>query len=377
MDFYLSQEQNLLKDSAHNFLAKECPKQLVRIMEASETGFSRELWQKMAELGWQGLVIPEEFGGSGGTFLDLVVLLEEMGYYICPGPFFSTIILGCLPIISAGSDELKRAFLPKIAQGDLIIAMAITEQSASFMASSIKVSAQPDNKDYLINGMKLFVLDAHIADYLLCIARTNEEKQPEKGLSIFVVEAKCPGIKQTPLKTLAGDKQSEIVFENVRVRKNDILGDLDQGWPIVHDTVQKAAVALCAQMIGGAQAVIDMSLEYAKQRTQFNHPIGSFQAIQHYFADMWTYINGSRYLTYKAAWKISQGLSAELDISMAKVYVGSTYRRVTTLAHQIFGGIGFTKEHDLHLYHKRSIIGDTSLGNSDYHKQLIAGELGL
>ena len=377
MDFYLTQEQNILKDTAHNFLAKECPKNLVRKLEESETGLSRELWQKMAELGWQGLVIPEEFGGSGGAFLDLVILFEEMGYNICPGPFFSTVILGCLPILHSGSDELKKTLLPKIARGELFITMAMTEPSADYTASSIKTYAKPDKKNYLINGTKLFVPDAHIADYLLCISRTNQKNKPEKGLTVFMVEAKCPGIKQTRLNTLAGDKQSEVVFENVCVRKDHILGNLNQGWPIAQDTLQKASVALCAQMIGGAQAVMDMSMEYAKQRMQFNRPIGSFQAIQHYFADMWTYINGSRYLTYKAAWKISKDIPAGLDVSMAKSYAGHTYRRVTTLGHQIFGGIGFTKEHDLHLYHKRSITADSNFGDADYHNQIVAHELGL
>jgi 3-oxocholest-4-en-26-oyl-CoA dehydrogenase beta subunit len=377
MDFNLTQEQNILKDTARSFLSKECPTQLVRKLEESETGLSRDLWQKMAGLGWQGLVIPEEYGGSGGSFLDLTILLEEMGYHLCSGPFLSTVVLGCLPILHAGSDDLKNTFLPRIARGEVLITLAMTEPSADFTASSIKVHARPDDEGFLINGTKLFVPDANNADYLLCVARTNQGNQPERGITVFILDAKCPGIRQTQLKTLAGDKQSEVVFENVRARKDLILGGVDQGWPISLDTMQKASVALSAQMIGGAQAVMDMCLEHAKQRTQFNRAIGSFQALQHYFADMWIYISGSRYLIHKAAWKISRGIPAALEVSMAKSHAGHTYRRVTILGHQIFGGIGFTKEHDLHLYHKRSITGDSSFGDAGCHNQIVAHELGL
>ncbi|MBN1636572.1 MAG: acyl-CoA/acyl-ACP dehydrogenase [Deltaproteobacteria bacterium] len=377
MDYSLSEEQNILKKSAHDFLAKECPKDLVRKLEESYKGYSTELWQKMAELGWMGLTIPEEYGGSGGSFLDLIILFEEIGYNIVPGPFLSTVLFGCMPIVAAGSETQKKKLLPGIASGELIITMALTEPEASYRASSIKVRANVVENEYVINGTKLFVPDANNADYLLCVARTGKEEYPEKGLTIFIVDAGDPGIKLTPLKTLSGDKQSEVEFRNVRVKKTDILGGLDSGWPIAQDTLQKASIALCAQMIGGAQAVMDMSLEYAKQRTQFNHPIGSFQAIQHHFANMWADINGSKYLLYRAAWKISVGLPAGIEVAMAKSRVGAAYRRVTILGHQIFGGIGFTREHDLHLYHKRSITSDSTWGNSYYQNQIVADELGL
>jgi len=377
MDYSLSEEQNILKKSAHDFLAKECPKDLVRKLEESHKGYSPELWQKMAELGWMGLAIPEEYGGSGGSFLDLIILFEEIGYNIVPGPFLSTVVLGCMPIAAAGSETQKKELLPGIASGELIITMALTEPEAFYSASSIKVEANVDKNEYVINGTKLFVPDANNADYLLCVARTGNGEDPEKGLTIFIVDAGDPGIQLTHLKTLNGDNQSEVEFRNVRVKNTDILGGLDSGWPIVQDTLQKASVALCAQMIGGAQAVMDMSLEYAKQRTQFNHPIGSFQAIQHHFANMWADINGSKYLLYRAAWKISEDIPAGMEVAMAKSRIGAAYRRVTILGHQIFGGIGFTKEHDLHLYHKRSISADSTLGNSYYHNQIVADELGL
>lgn len=377
MDLGLSEEQEILKTSARDFLAKECSKELVKELDESDTGYSPEMWQKMAELGWMGLVFPEEYGGSGGAFLDLVVLLEEMGYNILPGPFFSTVVLGGLPILSAGSEEQKKEILPRIANGEAILTMALTEPSASYEASAIAVKASPRGDEYIINGTKLFVPDANVADYLLCVTRTKETANPEEGITIFVVDAKSPGIKCTLLKTLARDKQNEVIFDNVSVPKSSILGELDRGWPIVKDILEKAAVAKCAEMVGGAQAALEMAVDYAKERVQFGHPIGSFQAIQHYCANMVTDVDGARYITHEAAWMVSEGLPAVKEVAMAKAWVSDAYQRVTLLAHQIFGGIGFTMDHDLHLYYRRAKAGAQAFGDSDFQREIVAGELGL
>ncbi|MGB8707439.1 MAG: acyl-CoA dehydrogenase family protein, partial [Dehalococcoidia bacterium] len=230
MDLGLNEEQEMLKTSARDFLQKECPKQLVKQLDESDAGYSPELWRKMAELGWMGLIFPEKYGGSGGSFLDLIILLEEMGYSILPGPFFSTVVLCGLTILASGTEEQKRELLPKIANGEMILALALTEPSASYDAASIKAKATAHNDDYIINGTKLFVLDANVADCILCVARTKETKNPEDGLTIFLVDAKSPGIKCTLLKTLARDKQCEIVLDKVTLPKKNILGKLDQGW---------------------------------------------------------------------------------------------------------------------------------------------------
>ena len=377
MDIGLSEEQEILKASARDFLATECPKKLVKELDESDKGYSPELWRKMAELGWMGLVFPEDYGGSGGTFLDLVVLLEEMGYNILPGPFFSTVVLGGLPILKAGSEEQRKEFLSKIARGELIFTMALTESTASYDASAITVKASPRNSEYSINGTKLFVTDANVADYLLCVARTEETANPETGITIFVVDAKTPGIKCTLLKTLARDKQNEVVFNNVNVAKENIVGGLDQGWPVIQDTLEKAAVAKCAEMVGGAQAALEMAVNYAKERIQFNRPIGTFQAVQHYCANMVTDVDGARYITYKAAWKLSEGLPATKSVAMAKAWVGDAYQRVTILGQQVFRAIGFTMDHDMHLYYRRARAGAIAFGNSNFHREVVAKELGL
>ncbi|UCG83153.1 MAG: acyl-CoA/acyl-ACP dehydrogenase [Dehalococcoidia bacterium] len=377
MDLGLSEEQEMLKRSARDVLQHECPKTLVKQLDESEEGYSPELWRKMAELGWLGLLFPEEYGGSGGSFVDLTVLLEEMGYNILPGPFFSTVILGGLPLLSAGSEEQKKDLLPKVAGGEKILTMALTEPSVSYEASAVKTTAVAANDGYVINGTKLFVPDANVADTILCVARTKEAADPEDGITIFLVDADSPGVEVTLLKTLARDKQCEVIFNNVSVPGENILGDLDRGWPVVQEMLRKATVAKCAEMVGGAQAALEMAVSYAKERVQFNRPIGSFQAIQHYCANMVSDVDGSRFVTYKAAWKVSEGLPAAMDVAVAKAWTSGAYGRVTLTAHQIFGAIGFTMDHDLHLYYRRAKASEMMFGDGAYHRAIVARELGL
>jgi len=377
MDLGLSEEQEMLKKSACDFLQKECPKRLIRQLDESDEGYSVELWRRMAELGWVGLVFPEKYGGSGRSFLDLTILLEEMGYNIVPGPFFSTVVLGGLAILAAGSEEQKMEFLPKIARGEMILSLALTEPAASYDAASVKTKAIARNGEYVIKGTKLFVLNANVADYILCVARTKETKDPEDGITVFLVDARSPGLTCTLLKTLARDKQCEVVLDNVTVSEKSVVGKRDEGWPMVKDILQKAAVAKCAEMVGGAQAALDMAVNYAKERVQFGRPIGSFQAIQHYCADMAMDVGGSRFVTYKAAWKVSEGLPAALDAAIAKAWVSEAYARVTLSAHQIFGAIGFTMDHDIHLYYRQAKAAEIIFGGADFHRAIVAHELGL
>ncbi len=378
MDFGLSEEQEMLRKSARDFLQKECPKQLVRQLDESDEGYSSELWRKMSELGWLGLPFPEKYGGGGGSFLDLVVLLEAMGYNVVPGPFFSTVVLGGMTILAAGNEGQKKGLLSEVANGKLILSLALTEPSVKYDdAASVKTTATARNGKYIINGTKLFVNDAHIADYLLCVARTKATGKPENGVTIFLLDSKAPGIKCTLLKTLARDKQCEIVFDNVAVPKENMVGGLNRGWQIIRDVLQKAIVAKCAEMVGGAQAALDMAVAYAKERVQFNRPIGSFQAIQHYCANMVSDVDGSRFVTYKAAWKVSEGLPATMDVAVAKAWTGAAYSRVTLLAHQIFGAVGFTMDHDLHLYYRRAKAGEIIFGDGAFQRAIVARELGL
>lgn len=376
MDLDLSEDQKMLRTAARDFLEKECTKQFVREMEQDEKGYSPDLWSKMAQLGWTGLPFPESYGGGGGSFLDLVVLLEEMGRACLPGPFLSTVVLGGLTILAAGSEEQKQQFLPAIAQGQ-IVTLALTESDGSYEAGSIQTKAVLDKDDYVISGTKLFVPDAHVADYLLCVARTGVGSSGDAGLSVFVVDAKSQGIGCTVLSTIAGDKQCEVIFERVRVPAASILGVVDEGWSVIEKTLRYAAVSKCAEMVGAGEEVLEMSVAYAKERVQFDRPIGSFQAIQHHCANMRIDVDGMRYLTYEAAWLLSEGLPADQEVSMAKAWVSEAIRRVTRLGHQIHGGVGYIIDHDMQLYFRRGEAAKVLFGDANFHREMIASGLGL
>jgi alkylation response protein AidB-like acyl-CoA dehydrogenase len=377
VNFSLSEEQEMLKKSARDLLTEKCPPKLVRELEKSERGYSPELWREMAGLGWLGLVFPEEYGGSGMSFLDLAVLLEEMGRAALPGPFFSTVVLGGLTLLDAGSQEQKQRYLPRIAGGEAICTLALSEPGAEFDAAAISVKAVATGDNYVISGPKLFVPDAHIADCLLCVAKTRERARPEDRITVFIVDAKSPGISYSLLKTIAGDKLCEVVFDQVRVPKENILGVRHEGWAVVQRAIERAAVARCCEMVGAMQRMLDLTLAYAKERKQFDRPIGSFQAIQHYCANMATDVDGARFSTYQAAWRLSEGLPATREVAIAKAWMGEAFGRVSTLAHQIHGAIGCTMDHDLQFYTRRGKAGELTFGDGDYYREIVAQQMGL
>ena len=377
MDLSLSEEQEMLKKMARDFLSDKFPKTVVKEIEESEPGYSPELWSEMAELGWMGLVFPEEYGGGDMSFLDLAVLLEEIGRACLPGPYFSTVILGGLTILDVGSEEQKQEYLPKIANGEAIFTLALTESSARYDAAAIEVKATASDDAYILSGTKLFVPDAHIADYILCVARTDEKAKAEDGITIFIVDAKSPGISYTVLKTIANDKLCEVVFDKVRVPKENILGGLNQGWSEVRKIIERAAVAKCCEMVGCIQQALDMTIDYAKERKQYDRPIGSFQVIQHYCADMATDVEGTRLGTYQAAWMLKEGLPCTLEVAVAKAWAGEACQRVMALAHQIHGAIGCTIDHDLQYYTRRTKAAEVTFGDANFYRSIVAQEMGL
>ena len=378
MDLGLSEEQELLKGFVRDFLEKECPESLVREMEEDERGYKPEFWRMMAAQGWQGMILPQQYGGTGMTFTDLIVLLEEFGRALVPGPFISTVVLGAIPILEAGTEEQRQAFLPKITAGDLIMTLALTEPSARWDADGVAMPAKAEGDSFVLSGIKLFVPDAHVSDYMLVAARTKESENPEDGITLFLVDSKSAGIELTALKTIAADKQCEVAFNEVRVPKANVLGEVDKGWPIIRGVKSKAAVAACAYMVGLSQMDFDITLDYAKQRIQFGRPIGSFQAIQHKFADMIIDVDGSRFITYKAAWALQENEpDAETLVSMAKAWCNEAARRVVSHGQQIHGGIGFTKDYKIELYFRRQKWMEMMWGDADYHRMLVAEKLAV
>jgi len=374
MEFSLNEEQEMLKTMARDFLEKECPKAHVRAMMDDEKGYSPELWQKMAEVGWLGLVLPEEYGGAEMNFRDLTILCEEMGRALLPSPFISTLILVGLPILAAGTEEQKQEFLPKIANGEIVCTLAALEESGDLWADDINTKAVQHGDDYLINGTKLFVPDAKSADYILCAARTKRATDSEEGITLFLIDATEWGIYVTPLKTMDETRKlGEVSFTDVAVPARNILGELHKGWPILEQTALRAKAALCAEMVGGGETVLDITVNYAKERIAFGVPIGSFQAIKHKCADMLTSLEYARSLMEGAAEAIKDDSPrAPVIVSMAKSFCGDTYKQVTNEGIQIHGGIGYTWDHDMNLYFKRARSSDTAFGDSNYHRELIA-----
>lgn len=377
MDVRLSEEQEILKKAARDFLTEKCPKKMVRELEKDEKGYSPQMWQEVADLGWMGLAFPEKYGGSGMSFLDLAILLEELGRACFPGPFFSTVILGGMPILDAGSDEQKQKYLPAIISGKSIFTLALTENSGKYDAASVKVRATADKNDYVINGTKLFVPDASVADYMLCVARTDAKAKAEEGITIFIVDAKSPGISKTVLKTVARDKQCEVIFKQVKVPRENILGKLNSGWSEVQKILERAAIAKCCEMVGGMQAVLDMTIPYVKQRIQFDVPIGVFQAIQHHCVNMLIDVESSRLIAYEATWKLSKGIPCSREAAMAKAWVSDAYQRVVTLGTQSHGGVSIMEDHDLPLYFRRAKAAELAFGDARFHRKTVARHLGF
>ena len=375
MDFGFSQEQEMLRATARKFFENECPSTFVRDRMAEPAGVTDEFWTKLAEQGWVGLVYPEAYGGTGLGFVDLTVLMEEMGRAVVPGPFFST-LLGGLAILEAGTADQKKDWLAKISAGQAKATLAWTEPSARWDAAGVTTAARTAGSAWTLTGTKLFVPDAHLADVLVVVARTSEGKRPEDGVSLFLVERGARGLQTKLLPTM--DQTRKLTEVKLEDTPAVLLGAKDAGWAPLERVVQRATVALCAEMCGGAQKVLDMTTEYAKIRIAFGKPIGSYQGVKHRAADMLVDVENAKSLTYYAAWAVDENVpEAALAASMAKAYTSDAYRKVAGAGIQLHGGIGFTWEHDLHLYFKRAKSSEFTFGDATYHREKVAQLINL
>ncbi|MQF82723.1 acyl-CoA dehydrogenase [SAR202 cluster bacterium AD-802-E10_MRT_200m] len=378
MDLGLNEPQQMLQNSARQFLLVESSSDYVREMETDTKGYTIEMWKKLAELGWFGLPFPEEFGGAGGDFLDVCILLGEMGRTLLPGPFFSSVVLAGLTILDVGSEVQKREFLPGIASGELIATMALTEASGRWDATGItNVKGIRRGGEFVLNGTKLFVENAHVADYLLVAVRTRTTVNLEKGITFLIVPTNGQGMHRTMLKTIGSDRQCEISFNNVHVPITSVLGEIGEGWTIAQRALQRAATAKSCEMVGAIEKVLEMTVDYVKERIQFGRPIGSFQAIQHHCANMAIDVQASRYIAYQAAWTLAHEWESASKVSTAKSWVSDASKRVCELAHQCHGAIGFTKEYDLQLYTRRIRAGELLYGDAEFHKEIAATSMGI
>lgn len=361
----------MMQTLAKDFLAAEYTDKVLKAMVKDEKGYTPALWKKMAETNLLGLSLPEQYGGVG-DFLDLTVVLEEMGQACFLSPYFSTVVLGASLIMQAGSEEQKQKYLPEIAEGKITLTLALNEKTDNYTADEIALKTESRGGYYILNGTKIFVPDIQSADYFICAARTKDTDNPADGITLFIVDINTAGIAVKSYQTVAGDKQGEIIFEDAKVSAKDILGEVNQGWQCIEKVLHRANIARCAEMVGMAEQALKITIDYAKERMAFGHPIGAFQSIQHRCADMKMDIDGAKFATYQAAWKINEELDATKETAIAKAFVSQACKRVMHSAHQVFGAIGFTEDHILHYYTKRARAYEFSFGGADVQLAKIA-----
>jgi alkylation response protein AidB-like acyl-CoA dehydrogenase len=378
MDIGFTEEQELLRDTARKFLDSECDTRFVRAMMATEAAVTPEFWSKLAENGWLGITYPEDDGGSGLGLVDLVVLMEEVGRAVMPGPFPATVLLGGAAIAEAGSPAQRHEFLPGIAAGEVKATLAATEPNARWDAAGITLAGREARGGFTLSGTKLFVPDAHLADVLVVAARTRDGSTMEDGVSLFLVPKGTPGVTVRVLPSVDETRKlCEVKFDNVAVPATALLGDLNGGWPALARVTDRAAVALAAEMCGAAQRVLDMTVDYAKLRVAFGKPIGTYQGVKHKCADMLIEIENAKSLTYYAAWAVDEAEpDAAMAVSMAKAAASDAGRKVCAAGIQLHGGIGMTWEHDLQLYLKRAKASEIALGDATWHRERIARLMG-
>jgi len=371
MNFAFSEEQEELRRSVRRFLEDKSPMTEVRRLMETAEGFDRGVWDQMAnQLGLQALAVPEEYGGAGFGYVELTVVLEEMGAALLCAPYFSTVALGANVLLSSGDEGAKKDLLPGIAAGETIATLALTEDTGRWDLDGITLAATESGGGWTLDGHKMFVVDGHVADLILVAARTA------RGVSLFAVEGGAGGLTKTALATMDQTrKQARLEFASTPAR---LVGEDGGAGPVLTRTLDLAAVALAAEQVGGAQRCLDMAVEYAKTRIQFGRPIGSFQAIKHKCADMLLEVESAKSAAYYAGWAAAED-SDELPVvaSLAKSYCSEAYFHAAAENIQIHGGIGFTWEHDAHLYFKRAKSSELLLGDPSYHRELLAQRIGI
>jgi alkylation response protein AidB-like acyl-CoA dehydrogenase len=372
MDLDFTEEQEMLRDMVRGVCSEYAPLDVVRAMEDDPTGYPAELWKQLAELDLLGLMIPEQYGGSGQTALEGAVVYEELGRSLAPSPHFASSVMGAGALALAGSDEQRRSWLPKIASGEAILTPAWLEPKRGYGARGVQLRAEPDGGEYRLTGTKQHVPFASAASRLLVLARTGDG---EEDLALLLVDPKAPGIELTQQLSLASDTQYKVRFDDVRVPVDDRIGAEGSGWSTWNEVMHDGIILLAAQAMGGAERALEITVQYTKDRHQFGKPIGAFQAIAHYLADASTEVDGGMTLVWEAAWARSQGRSVRRLAPMAKLFACQTFRDMTAMCVQVWGGVGFTLEYDIQLYFRRAKQLQLSWWDTRYLEELIASDV--
>jgi acyl-CoA dehydrogenase len=375
MNLDFTESQEMLRTSARDFLSKELPKTKVKELEDAESDHDTALWAKMAEMGWLGLTLPEQYGGSAMEFTDLVILAQETGRNVLPGPFFSTVCVCSDPIARFGTEAQKNEILTKVANGEMILTLALNEESASYNPVDVALKATKSGSDYVLSGTKLFVSDAKVANTMIVVARTAQSAKPEEGVTLFLVDTNAAGVEMEEVKVTGFDRQYRVEFKNVKVPEANILGEKDKGWPIVAAVLERAAVLKGAEMLGCCEAVTEMTSAYAKERIQYERPIGHFQAVQHFLVNMWMNMETLKSIVYYAAWRMDTGLPCTEHASIVKSWANDAIKMVAERGVHLHGAIGMTRDHDVGLYYRRAWGWDHMFGSSRYHRDIVADKI--
>lgn len=377
LDLNLTESEEMLKKTALDFIKRDAGKLVIQKLQETDTGITSELWKKAANLGWLGIIIPEKYGGTNNSLTNSGILFEALGTAPLPGPYFSSGILGSLILLEAGNERQKTDILPKISRGEEVVVLAFTEPGYSWEPSALQTTARKDGSNYIINGLKFFVNDAQAASYLIIPAVTTGTADPAKRISLFVVSSKAAGVTVRRLPGFFAGRNFEVKLDSVKVASSDMLGDKDNGWKPLQYAMEKAIPVLCAYKVGGCQAVVDMTLEYSRTRVQFGQTIGRFQRVQDMIIEMVNHTDAARWSTYEALWKIDTNQPAAESVHLAKVVSSEAYWEVCTLAHRVFSGISYSKEHPVSFHTRASRALYHFLGDPAYHRKQIASYLEL
>ena len=379
MDFAFSQEQQELRAMARAFLAEHSGSEQIRSAMESDLGHDPQVWKQIAtELGWPAVIVPEAYGGLGLSYVELIVLLEEMGQSLLCAPFFSSICLAANALLVAGNDDQKARWLPGIAEGETIATLAVSEASGRWDAAGIETRFRRDADGFRLAGAKRFVVDGHCADLVVVAARA-EGSEGEDGVSLFALPTDASGVKRRALPTMDRTRRlAQLELDDVRVPADALLGPEGGGWPALRKTLDLGAIALAAEQVGGAQRCLDLAVDYAKERVQFGRPIGSFQSIKHKCADMMVAVESARSASYYGGCVASEDTD-ELSVvaSLAKATCSDAFFQCAAECIQVHGGVGFTWEYDVHLYFKRAKSSESLLGDPSFHRELVAQKIGL
>jgi len=368
MDFELTKEHLMIKDSAAHFLKKEHSFERLRELKGDSLGFSKKIWKKMADLGWMELIFPEEYGGYGYDLSFAMVLLEEFGKVLLPEPWLSTALLGGKLVLLGGTEVQKKEIIPAICSGDLLMTIAYLEDGGRYDVNFCETTAKGNGSGFSISGKKIFVMDGGIVDKFIISARTSGAVADNNGITLFLISKNTPGLKITPVKTMDGGNACILEMNDVSVADTDIIGEMDSGYPLLSEVVDESTAVLCAEMVGGMEAVISQTVWHISNRIQFGRPIGSFQALQHKAADMFIQKELAMSSVYFAVASIVGGSDEKSSaVSIAKAKCSSAYIMIAKIAVQMFGAYGFTNEADIGFYLRRAKVAEILFGDAGHH----------